>query len=151
MTPMARIKKSRGMSQQSSHSDNILPSLSVSSVGSVVHTHLVSTTRRSGGWDRLVPSSLRTQASKLKRSSRLDEGPHDWSFSAVFPIVRGRRWGGAIEKRSTRLRTDGHQFGIAGKSGFGVRSAEFLIARRSRGCLVCRATPLPPLAKWSVS
>jgi hypothetical protein len=65
------------------------------------------------------------RSEKLKRCARLDEGARDWNFSAVFPIARGRRQRGAIEKRSTRLRTESDEFGIAGqRTGGAVANAE---------------------------
>ena len=60
---------------------------------------------------------LRTQVSRLKieKVRAIGAGPHDWDFSAVFPIVRGKPWGRAIEKRSPRLRTESDQLGIGGQ------------------------------------
>jgi hypothetical protein len=52
---------------------------------------------------------------KIEKVGAIGAGRRDWDFSAVFPIARGRRWSGAIEKRSARLRTESELLGIAGQ------------------------------------
>jgi hypothetical protein len=71
--------------------------------------------RAKGGGARGCPlpqfSRLRPQAFpnaargewKIEKVGAIGAGRRDWGFSAVFPIARGGRSGGAIEKRSARL------------------------------------------------
>src|SRR5262245_63181948 len=81
-------------------------------------------------------SNLLSQGSgpKIEKVRAIGAGPRDWDFSAVFPIARGARLGGAFEKRSARLRTESDQLGIfghcdagslSGNSECGMRNSEW--------------------------
>src|SRR5262245_7274271 len=70
------------------------------------------------------PSSPMSQSLKTEKVLTIGDCPNDWTISAKFPSARGRRRGGAIEKRSTRLRTECDQLGIEGHcSARGLRAS----------------------------
>jgi hypothetical protein len=60
-----------------------------------------------GGSNRCA-SGLTTQVSSLliEKVPTIGARPHDWDFSAVFPIVRGDDGAARLAQRSTRLGRD---------------------------------------------
>src|SRR5262245_49503306 len=57
----------------------------------------------------------RAADAKSKKVREIGAGRRDWDCSAVFAIARGDNQGGAIEKRSARLRTESDPLRIAGQ------------------------------------